>query len=237
MVKILSWDIGIKNLSFCLLRCEEKEDQKKVVIEDWGIIDISCEEKPKKCVGVTKKGDICGKKAKMIVIEDSEEKYYCKIHGKGGKEIVAKKKGKTIDYMKIGEKMVTELDSYENFLDVDYVLLENQPCLKRPSMKNIQCMLYSYFLIRGHIDKGTIHRVEFIFAGNKLKGCKEFGIEIPKVKGTYTQRKKMAIEYCKKLLDDNEKTEFFMSHKKKDDLADSFLQGRFYYFYRYKPEN
>ena len=37
-MKILSWDIGIKNLSYCIL---ESENKNNVKIIDWGIIDIS----------------------------------------------------------------------------------------------------------------------------------------------------------------------------------------------------
>ena len=36
-MKILSFDIGIKNLSYCLL-----DDSKQIL--DWGIINISCDD-------------------------------------------------------------------------------------------------------------------------------------------------------------------------------------------------
>mgnify|MGYP001185932951 FL=1 len=34
----LGWDVGIKNLSFCLIDFNEEEKQYKII--DWGIINI-----------------------------------------------------------------------------------------------------------------------------------------------------------------------------------------------------
>ena len=46
------------------------------------------------------------------------------------------------------------------------------------------------------------------------------------VKLSYTDKKKMAIEHVKYFLKNDEKNlDFFNKHKKKDDLADSYLQG------------
>ena len=43
---------------------------------------------------------------------------------------------------------------------------------------------------------------------------------------TYTEKKKMAIEHVKYFLKNDDKNkDFFTKHKKKDDLADSYLQG------------
>ena len=52
-------------------------------------------------------------------------------------------------YLLIGKNIVEQLDKYNHFLDVNHVLLENQPALKNPTMKSIQMMIYSYFLING----------------------------------------------------------------------------------------
>ena len=50
-----------------------------------------------------------------------------------------------------------------------------------------------------------------------------------KVKSKYTIRKKSAIIHSQYFLDGNKKQlEFFNSNKKKDDLADSFLQALYY---------
>jgi hypothetical protein len=45
----------------------------------------------------------------------------------------------------------------------------------------------------------------------------------------YGDKKKLAIEHAKYFLKDNPTyVDFFMNHKKKDDLSDSFLQGLYY---------
>ena len=63
-------------------------------------------------------------------------------------------------------------------------------------------------------------------ASNKLK---EF---LGKSKTTYAERKKASIKFTHDILIKNNNLqnwlEHFNKHKKKDDLADSFLQGRWY---------
>ena len=53
-----------------------------------------------------------------------------------------------------------------------------------------------------------------------------------KKKTTYNERKKLSIEVTKNILIKNSTLQkwkdFFNKHKKKDDLADCFLQGRWY---------
>ena len=48
-----------------------------------------------------------------------------------------------------GKCIVEKLQKKDIFLDVDLVVIENQPALKNPTMKSIQMMIYSYFLIHG----------------------------------------------------------------------------------------
>ena len=42
------------------------------------------------------------------------------------------------------ENIPDKLDNYNDFLNCEYVLIENQPCMKNPTMKSIQIILYSY---------------------------------------------------------------------------------------------
>ena len=66
--------------------------------------------------------------------------------------------------------MVKILDEKKEFLNVDIVIIENQPALKNPTMKTIQMMLYSYFLIKGIvIEERLVSTIEMINAKNKLK--------------------------------------------------------------------
>ena len=85
---------------------------------------------------------------------------------------------------------------------MDYILIENQPVLKNPTMKSVQMILYSYFLINGVI-KNTVKEIKFISARNKLKVYDGPPIEV-KVKGKYAKRKRLSIKYCRYMISDDE---------------------------------
>jgi hypothetical protein len=213
-MRILSWDVGIYNLSYCIL--EKKENEVKII--DWDIVNLV----------------------------DNEEL----------------KKNRNLLFENIPRK----LHEKSQLLDVDIVVIENQPSLKNPQMKSIQMILYSYFLILGKVigngekSSSYIDKIDFCSASNKLKIydgppiileekkkrastkkdkenlIEENNSEIKQIenkkKGSaikYGDKKKLAIEHAKYFLKDNPTyVDFFMNHKKKDDLSDSFLQGLYY---------
>ncbi len=83
-------------------------------------------------------------------------------------DTVEQKKNVTLIYDNIPRK----LDEKPELLDnIDRVCIENQPTLKNPTMKTIQIILFSYFLIRGKCDnkEHPIGLISFISATNKLK--------------------------------------------------------------------
>ena len=211
-MSVLSFDIGIKNLSFCLL------DKTSNNIVDWGIINISCD---KLCQHVNTKNKCCDKSGTFL----HGDKILCSSHSKLKQYPNKCKKIKSDNSVyNIGKKMVEELDKYPDFLESSDVIVENQPSLKNPTMKSIQMMVYSYFLIRGKCEK-----LEMINARNKLKVYKGPKISCD-IKDKYKRNKFLAIEYCKEMIK-NEKKEFielYNNSKKKDDLADSYLQGIYY---------
>jgi len=222
-LKILSWDVGIYNLSYCILEKNLVTNQIKIL--DWDIINLV----------------------------DNEEM----------------KKNRPL----IFENIPRKLQEKQNLLDVDIVVIENQPSLKNPQMKSIQMILYSYFLILGKVignettsSSSYIDKIDFCSASNKLKfydgpeiileekpkrqkmqkmpeiiNEETIIVEInendnnekPKKKSNklkYSDKKRIAIEYAKYYIGlyDNERLAFFNNHKKRDDLADSYLQGLYY---------
>ena len=104
---------------------------------------------------------------------------------------------------------------------IETVLIENQIGNKAIKMKSIQGMITQYFVSKG------IHDIQYISSYNKLKA---FGS--PKKQLTYKERKKKAIEITTKECKENENLikwhDFFIDHKKKDDLADAYLQVLWY---------
>ena len=255
-MKILSWDIGIKNLSYCLI------ENNKIV--DWDVINLDDEEIIIKCNGEYKNGNKC--KAKSVYLNKDKSCGYCKTHYKKLDESnntnfkeVKKPKKKKINLLEVGNRLITELDKRFNSVKFDNVLLENQPSLKNPTMKSVQIIIFSYFLINGY-NKDTIKHIQMISATQKNKYCNNYcklntHIELPTTKSSYNNAKKTAIlvtdDILKKIYDDVGETDdvvethdvgetddvvgvivnainyhiFFKEHKKKDDLADSYLQG------------
>ena len=231
-MKILSWDVGIYNLSYCIVEKIENETPK---IIGWDIVNLV----------------------------DNEQM----------------KKNRNLLFENIPRK----LHELPQLLDVDYVVIENQPSLKNPQMKSIQMILYSYFLILGKVignetTKSYIDKIDFCSASNKLKiydgpvivleekksrkkniqnieSNIESNIELLteqtiiedennvkvdivenkpiKKKASsvkYADKKRLAVEHAKYFVEkySPQYIDFFDKHKKKDDLADSFLQGLYY---------
>ena len=219
-MKILSFDVGIKNLSFCLLN--------DGVIEDWGILNISTDDVCEHC---SKSGSRCDKSVKYVcqgsfqvcsahkkLKQYSDKKFKC----------VPKKKNPMLDQ---GTKMVETLKNKENFVNVDLVVIENQPALKNPTMKSIQMILYTYFLIEGVTNtNSSIESIELINARNKLKAYT--GPIVPcDIKDKYKRTKFLGIQYCLSMIVESEQADqwlnLYTTSKKKDDLADAYLQGMY----------
>jgi hypothetical protein len=83
-------------------------------------------------------------------------------------------------------------------------------------MNSIQGMLTQYFIMKG------LYNIKYVSASNKLKNLIEKNT-------SYSERKKQSILIAKAILIekniDTNYIDFFESHSKKDDLADSLLQA------------
>ena len=73
-MKILSIDVGIKNLAFCLFVKSQSADHFK--ISKWDVVNLS-EEETLKC-GFVEKNELCNKPAKF----KKDDKCYCAKHSK-----------------------------------------------------------------------------------------------------------------------------------------------------------
>lgn len=146
-----------------------------------------------------------------------------------------------IDINHLGLALFQELDKRKvELIAPSIILLENQPVLKNPTMKSMQMFLYSYYLIRMMEILGGIDdkKIQCYCASKKLDLIK-FIPEVEKdriitfidtVKKSYQKNKKMAIMMVEVLLSNNAKwSDFFKSHSKQDDLADSLLMTLHYF--------
>ena len=140
-----------------------------------------------------------------------------------------KKTANDTDLVCIGKNMKKMMDEIPGIIDVTHVLIENQISTIASRMKTIQGMCAQYFIMK--CSPNII--IEFISSANKLKDFKEKTIagEEDGQKAIYKQHKKDGIVFCKKIVETNEGFRGWahsLETSKKDDLADSFLQGIWY---------
>jgi len=138
-------------------------------------------------------------------------------------ELVTKFKinAKDISLIDIGTRLVVEFDRIKHMMDFQdtTVLIENQISPLANRMKTIQGMITQYFIMN------RVHDVIFVSSINKLK-------DYVKESGDYSDRKKKGVLICRDIIMSSnsftEKSELLEKSKKKDDMADSFLQGLWY---------
>ena len=215
-MKYLSFDVGIKNLAFCSL-----DDNKKIL--DWGIINL--DKNPICQCGLQKP---CEKSSTFIVTcDDGDKKYSCTTHTKKYKK--KKKMNNDRDMFKLSQILIEEMNSHKDFLNHEVICIENQPALKNPTMKTVQMILYSYFMIEGVTKNKPVEQVHMINARNKLKVYKGPEVEC-KFTDKYKKNKYLSVEYTKLMILKEEKKfmDLFTTCKKKDDLADAYLQGIYF---------
>jgi hypothetical protein len=147
-------------------------------------------------------------------------------------------------------RLIEELENHSNLLETDIILIEKQPSFN-PQMRIISTAIYVYFTLRLCYEKSKKIKIIYYSAKNKLKICGETeSLQLKnegKIDGTikgkagkrksYYYNKKAAIEQTKICLEEkintnhifyNKYLNFFMQSKKKDDLADCYLQGLAY---------
>lgn len=278
--RILSIDVGIKNLAFCLF--EKNIDSSYYNISKWDIINLSQEDEIKKCQ-CNEKNNLCSKPAKYTL----NDNYYCLKHSKKQnyqiptselkpnfinkqkiqklieiadkyniqyekpikkndlmfkineyitnkcfKEITTTNASQ-IDLITIGKNIKTKFNKIFPLEEkIDYVLIENQISPIANRMKTIQGMIAQYFIMNNNTE-----HIEFVSSINKLKQAsgKSKSIEDSQSQTQYTaskdykSRKNQGITKCLEILTTEHcfanQLSYFNTHKKKDDLADSFLQG------------
>ncbi len=154
---------------------------------------------------------------------------------------VSQTSANALDLIQLGIAMRKAFD--EEFKDhlstIDCIIIENQISPIANRMKSLQGMLAQYFIMH---DKTQI---VFVSAANKLKGysaaqvanANEAASEVESNAvdaadtSSYAARKKEGIRITLELLSANYSADwlaYFKTHKKKDDLADAFLQGKWY---------
>ena len=248
-MKLISFDVGLRNLAYCVLEGTSRSDVK---IVDWNIIDVLGEQagvgaaRCHKCTAAARyehasEGTFaCAKhaprKVKNVTKTELGKKSIVELQGeidRFGLRTDAKKKadlvkllynharqntwkkcvssstsGSVLDF---APAIVKCLDARaSSWRGADLVCIENQP---ERRMYAVQAMLQMYFTLRGIKSEG-------VSATHKLSNI----VTVDDVVHTYKGRKKTGIVHAYALVPE-ENQDHFKKHPKKDDLADSFLQG------------
>ena len=285
---IISFDIGIKNLAYCVFTLPTFS------VVAWDVVNLipTVESTAPLCNCLkVKGGGICGKKATYT----HGDANYCLVHSKNSGKLLPSKetsppyikklkldelvafyekhgiivppgakkptlvesaikhfesrclvpivKPKTsnanqVHLVDIGKRIKIEFDERLKTLlpQITHVILENQISPIAGRMNTIQGMLSQYFIMRND----SIH-IEFISSIGKLKGLiNDTRLEVqtesvegsPLDKAVYKEHKSDGIFFCKQFLENNIQLvslkQIIEASHKKDDLADSFLQGTYY---------
>ena len=131
-------------------------------------------------------------------------------------EVITTVKISDMHMVTIGRNIANIFNEKYKHLNIDHVIIENQISPIANKMKTVQGMLAQYFIMT------SLCEIAFVSSINKLKnfeGCQNL---------TYKDRKKKSIEITQEQLVNNQSQSYqdvFKKSNKKDDLADSYLQG------------
>lgn len=167
-MKIVSIDIGIKNLAICVI-------DESLKIYDWKVIDISSS-------------------SKKTEISDLATNIY------------------------------SGLDN-NDWSDINHVLIENQPVLKNPTMKTVQILVYGYF---HSLKMRCVSELDVRFISARSKLTVDNVVTCTKYKTKYKNSKMSSVLTTFEYLKDHDMLCVFTDSKKKDDLADCFLQAVYF---------
>jgi hypothetical protein len=248
-MKIISFDVGLRNLAYCVIEGTNRTD---VRITDWNIIDVLGEQAgigaarchkctaaaryehasegtfacsrhvPKKKEKLTKaslnkksvdelEAILATEKVTTNVTKKKElvTLLYNHLKQNNWKKCVASAvSGSVLDQ---ASSLIKCLDArMESWNHADLVAVENQP---ERRMYAVQAMIQMYFSMKGFKCSG-------VSATHKLSNMVTVDDSVKNYKG----RKKTGIAHAYALVP-AENQDHFKKHPKKDDLADSFLQG------------
>lgn len=168
MPAVLSFDVGIRNLAYCLVEGEPRSPR----VLKWDLLDVQAK-----------------------------------------------------DLEAMSSKLVGVLHELFAEDDISQVLIENQPVMKNPTMKSVQMIIYSFFICSRELGMSSIGRVGLVPASCKNKFCEKVLAEDPdESPACYARNKRRAVQATRKLIPEAWRA-YFEAHKKKDDLADAFLQA------------
>jgi hypothetical protein len=243
-MKLVSFDVGLRNLAFCIL---EGTSRKDVRILHWDLIDVMAE-------GAGHGSPKCFKCAKPANWKQ-EEKYACTLHKKAGKRVT-----KTSLSKKTLEELTKEANGFQIQGSTKKALVDGlysyyaahvwTRCVKsckQGSVVDLAPSIAGSLTSRTSIWTGSnkvifeqqpdkrmmavqaMMHMWFVCHGYDAKGVSAIHkltnmVTKDDATKSYKGRKKTGIVHASALVPKDWK-EYMLKHPKKDDLADAFLQG------------
>ena len=223
-MRILSIDVGIKNLSYVLIEINSIRPILDWKIIEWNNVNINHSFNNLNYVFLEHK-----KWTKTTLIECTQafnidipskvtKDELCILIGSYLRDKGVKKSNATIELQTVVENVANHFNSVFRPLKCDAVIIENQPCMKNPQMKSMQMIVFTYFcLLKGE------YVVKCVSASSKMRFCKSIGW-IEQVPKGYAHTKACSIEVVTKLLGDSP-PDLWNKSNKKDDLSDVIIQA------------
>lgn len=235
MSSIISFDVGIINLAYCIMTYSVSAGY---TIYDWGIINLA-NGNPKlvctvKLASGARAGQKCGKKA-IYSSTDNKSVGMCQTHANAHSPRVRNITVDNVTELELKCVLFEHLRNNPKFLEVGTVLIEHQPLKAREKIKGIGHALFDYYVLSNLIANKEMPLVKFIDAKNKLTVYDGPPLSCH-LKTQYPRNKWYSVKYCQWILshglgNGNDQTKYFNDCKKQDDLADCFLQGLWYLKY------
>lgn len=242
VMKLVSFDVGLRNLAFCIL---EGKNRNNLKIVEWNLIDVMAEENGivacSKCKNTAtwRRGEVFA-----CTRHKSKEKSYTKssltkmtlqelqvlgvplsIEGSTKKNLIAEL---YTHFSGISWKRCVKSCKAGSVVDLAPLIsssLKSRETIWKKSdiiifeqqpdkrMMAVQAMMHMWFICQGY-------KVKAVSAIHKLTNI----ITVDDYTKTYKGRKKTGIIHASTLVPEQWK-DYMLKHPKKDDLADCFLQG------------
>ena len=238
---VLSIDVGIKNLSYILVKIGKLRPKPEFSILAWNNVNImhSFDDLNYVCTEYTKwdrptlvsciehlglSEETAGASATTTATNKPIKQTKAMFQDKIKVFLKSKKIKKTPrDLQKVVQNVARHFDSFFDPTKCDAVIIENQPCMKNPEMKSMQMIVFTYFCLFPNAS----YPVKCVSASQKMKFCKNRGWIEKIPKGDYKETKRLSVEVATKLINDRPEPppESWTTSKKKDDLSDVLIQA------------
>lgn len=233
----LTIDIGLRNLSMCIMNAVDKTNLQTYTIHLWDVFN-TLDSDDYRCQGIQRSGKICNKKCSLKYNLNNEINHSCKTHFP--KELLPIKKTNEFKVKAVDDYLLQDIarivltkvqDIYDMhkpiFEQLTSIIIELQPKINQ-KMKFTSHIIYGK-LVELYKESPTI--IRFVRASQKLHAYTGPAIEC-KLKGAYAKRKWLSVQYTHWFLENKFSKEqkekwlpYLQSKVVKADMSDCLLMG------------